>query len=425
MLRSLQEITCHPCRYIAKEYFSSYIIGSSSDYVRKNKNHSELIARVDDAYLQARGAKKETFTTTDRVKIDAVRITRPDATKWLLCINPSKAIWQERLEDLLKLSEKTNTNILCVNYRATGASDKKRPTSFDDLVLDVDSGLQKLESEGIQKNNIILYAQSIGCVIALRLATERKMKAVVQNTFALFRLMIKPFSKLLITTLHRGLHGKVERQNGIISKRISKTEIQKEKRTPRIKQRILFSLEDTFLSLPHLIFRVTYFTLSMLDNLIITRNFYLAKKDFIEIGKTIAIDTTLTLTGALSLLTSPFTNRVNNINSKIKSLYLGRSAILTFANSPKFLWIAENILTSSGWIANNAALAKSLSTSDLFIVQAHSDLTVPRELSLGHHVSDSNHTIHRPNEDRAYPDDQHDVVLDPSASPALMEFINR
>jgi hypothetical protein len=414
MLRSLQEITCHPCRYIAKNVFSSEIIASSSEALRSK--HKEVIQSITDDSL--RGAQKLSLSGQDGIKLDAVEIKRTGTTKWLLCVNPTAAIWQSRLPKLLELSEKMNVNVLCVNYRATGKSEKRRPTSFNDLFSDVETGLEKLIKDGISKDNIIMYGQSIGCVTALHLGEKHKLKVVAQNTFSLLSCMFKASAKIFGSRKVNKILISLHLQEGFTTVKDPQGNPQKgESKPARLLHRVKFSLEDAFLSLPHLALRVSYFFLSFLDNIFLQQEWALAGKDLIEIGKTVAIDTTLTITGFLSLLISPCSNKLNQLNAKLKSFYLTRSAIRTYTNSPKFIWLAEKILTSSGWVADNVKLAKAVGHQRLFIVNAHHDKKVPAEDSLGHVMSDHGHVVHRPNKEETplHPElavGDHDVVIE-------------
>lgn len=396
----LYQLACH-C--LAKYGFSQFILASSSKAVQLAHNHKQCIEEKDQTYLDSESAgtaKKITVRTKDGLDLDAVRIISqeqkdrpPEEQKWLIYVLPAKAIWQEvfkpasnmELTGLLDLAEATGKNVLCVNYRATGAnaltSALSRPGSFNDLFIDIESGLKTLT--GVRPQNIKFFAISLGSTIALHLANKyREIPiTIVQNAFQNLALLAEGFSIYLIKYVDKVLDNRIKIETGEIKK-------------PSLFQRIRFSLEDTFLSLPHLALRVTYFFLTFLNN-ILHCQIKEAGIDFFEIGKTLVIDTVLTITGLISLPLSLFTNKINQLNGLLKEFYLTHSAIKTIVRSPKFIKLAIHILQTTGWVIDNAKVALAIGKDRLCIVQVPpgNDKTIPYKASLAKAVLEIDSTF--------------------------------
>jgi hypothetical protein len=413
------------CHLIAKYQFSPFILGSSSSYVRLLNNHEQAIKALTTPYLTSISdiditIKKQTVKTSDGLTLDGVHITHKEQStlprekqKYLVYVLPAKGIWQQKISELIQLSKATKRSILCVNYRATGASTLKRPSSFKDLFCDIETSLASLT--GILKENTVLYAHSIGCSTALHLAHKYKMKAVIQNTFHTLEGLTELYSKTLVRKIIRDQILSVQEQQELPIEDKKTKEVKKVRLS--FSKRVSYALKDSFLSLPHLIVRVSYFCLSLLDNLIRCQT-EKASLDLKEIGKTVLIDLALTISGVIAIPVSLFSNRVNQFNGSLKSKYLNRPALATFAESPKFIWIAKKILDATGWSVNNTKTALAIGKENLFVVQVKHDKTIPYEFSLAKALQkvDPSFTIHTFEDHLLDQDaDQHDFM----ASPAL------
>ncbi len=336
------------CRYISKEFFSPYIIGSSAEWRRKKAEPD--INRLRDKQILING-------------VDATVIEKT-GPKWIVYVLPSKLLWQQnydkapdnakptarKITTLAQLANSTDRNVLCANYR-------KKPSSFQDVIDDVDTGVKYLLEKGVQQSDILFYAHSIGSVAALQLAKKYNTAAVIQNTFSKLEDLVEPFSKALVADNFTRIKSRVANQ-----------------KNPSIKlvEKISFILEDLTLSLPHLAIRISYFTLSLLKNLCY-RNFDEGKSDALEICKTLLIDTTITISSLFSLINI---NKVNQFNAYCKNFYLNRSAICKALSSPKFICLAKKILQKSGWHADNTSVVLSMDPNKLFIVQLPNDKTM-------------------------------------------------
>ncbi len=353
------------CYYVSKHIFSPFILASSSEYIKKKFEHAKLVKETDLTLF------KDVVATRISHKLDGVQIRKEGNQKWLIYVLPTGSIWQQILEtELLPLARESGRNVLCVNYRSTGANPINRPSSFNDLYEDVESALLTIEED--LGDDTVFYGHSLGCATALHLALKFGRRAVAQNTFGLFENLAEPYRKHLHSSTSRYLSKLIEEQQN---------------------NKLKFALIDTFLSLPHLVFRVTYFTLSLLDNIL-----HLEGKnsvlDIREIGKTILIDTILTITGLVSLILYPCANRINQFNAELKSNYLSRSAPLTFISSSKFVWLAKKILNSSGWYVDNALTALKLGKDRVFVVQAPCDQKLESKYTLAYALANSDIPIH-------------------------------
>ena len=372
------------CRYISREYFSPYIIGSSAEW-RRRKAYPE-INRLRNQQLFING-------------VDATKIAKP-SPKWIVYVLPSKLLWQQnydkdplsakttvrKITTLLDLATHTTRNVLCVNYRI-------KPSSFQDVIDDVDTGVKHLLEQDVKENDILFYAHSIGSVAALQLAKKYNTAAVIQNTFSKLEDLVEPFSKALVKDTYDSLCKRVTTQQD--------TSI-------RLKRKIQFLFIDLTLSLPHLALRISYFALSLLGNLC-KFQFSKATSDLLEIGKTIVIDTAITISSLFIFLNI---NKVNQFNANCKSHYLKRSAVCETLSSPKFIWLAKKILQKSGWHADNTAAVLSMDQAKLFIVQLPNDKTMKgATLEDGLRKADSTIQIHNFETDAAL--DSHNEMASP------------
>lgn len=363
------------CRGFVKKYFSTFIIGSCSPVVRKNHRHDYWTKKN----ITSPG-EKVTIQTPDGILLDGVQIIAdeqkslpPEKQKWLYYILPAKMIWQQifspneqtpEMTHLTTLAKQTGRNVLCVNRRGTGNSSPIRPQSFEDLFLDDDSALHSLK--GVLPENTILYAHSIGSTPGLYLAMRYDMKVVVQNTFYRLPLLGKYFARYLVSIVDKFLNRQLHYQQT----------------ASLIWKRIFYSTIDAFLSIPHLVLRVTFFFFSCLEHLL-SCYWENAIQDLLTIGKTIILDSYLTLLGCINILISLFTNNLNIYSAHLKESYIKHSALKQLAQSSKFIWLAQKILSVAGWNFDNAHAVNSLaSRGKVFVVQVPYDKTIPKDVSV-------------------------------------------
>lgn len=90
-------------------------------------------------------------------------------------------------------------------------------------------------------------------------------------------------------------------------------------------KRVTYSLRDTFFSLPHLVLRVRYLAIAIIGNCLWHRDFKSAGKNLEDLVTTVILDSLLTITGLVSLIVSPCTNKVNQFNSRANRYFLETS----------------------------------------------------------------------------------------------------
>ncbi len=108
-------------------------------------------------------------------------------------------------------------------------------------------------------------------------------------------------------------------------------------------KRVEFSLRDTFLSLPHLMVRIRYLSIALLVNCLWYCNFEEAYKNLEDIVVTVLYDSLLTITGLVSLILSPYTNRINQFNSGLNYYFLTHSTLIE---------IAPRLFKNCTWLRN-------------------------------------------------------------------------
>lgn len=344
-----------------------------------------------------------TLETSDGIKLDSVKIKHqnllaPSEERWIVCILGNEGRWQNSYNDLLFLAHHTALNVLCINPRGVGNSTYIHPSSFEDLFSDVDTGVLHLLNEGVLSNNIVLHGHSLGGASALHVASRRGLAAIAQNTFAKVDQVIphhlNAFAEITSDFLNR------------------LSTVQQNPAARDLLWLLLFSAKDLLFSLPHLAIRVTYFFFSMLENLVCCE-FKEAIKDLMEIGKTLFIDTVLTITGFISLIALPFTKKVHALNGTLNSFFLERAALPRVLASPKTAWLAKQLLTCTGWNADNYTAASRL--RNVFVMHPTEDHVIPYTASLPVALRDglSPHTLTSYD---LHPDADHNTIILPAAS---------
>jgi hypothetical protein len=363
--------------FIAKKFFSCFIVGSTSRSIKISQKHEEAIKSV---HLEMRnGLKFEELIGVDGIKILQERST----DEWIVYTLPSCGIWQKLLEDtLIPIAQNSGRNLLCVNYPGAGKN-RGKPNSFNHLLNNVEKGLKKIDAT---PENTVFMGHSLGCASALRLADKYEgTNVVIQNTFSKLDLLAKPYREILKKTLERAQKNQTRlEKDGEVFDRNTKQYV---KKPLKIVQRLNLAAKDAFLSIPQL-----------LENLF-RLQFKTALLDAKEIGKTILIETALTILGIASVPISLVSNKINRIKGKLKSFYTSRSAVLTFVNSNKFLTLAKQILKTAGWEIDNYQVFEKLVKRGVspFVVQVEKDDTIPENARLSKKILESypNYLIHK------------------------------
>ena len=142
-----------------------------------DKDISQTPADVGLHYEDAR------FTTTDGVQLHGWFIPAPGSessenSDTLLWFHGNAGNISHRLDNLLLLSRRLNINILIFDYRGYGNSHGK--PSEPGLYADAEAALAYLRSRpDIDATRLTLFGRSLGCAVAVDLATRHPVKAVI------------------------------------------------------------------------------------------------------------------------------------------------------------------------------------------------------------------------------------------------------
>lgn len=364
--------------HIFGKYISSrFVLPSSSNSCRNNFVTKYLLQTTTDASLAAEisemsnvsSAKQVTVVTDDEIKLDGVEIIAkeqeglpPEMQKWSILVLPNLTLWQQICHlFLIPFTNSTGINLLCVNYRMTGNSQKNRPSSFNEACLDPDGALQTLFKRGVLPKNILMQGISFGAVPVLYLADHYKKQGIslmhlVQNTF-----------KKVQDVIPEGLHriGK-----SFYNSRLERILRQESSETTKV-DRALLALRDAFFSLPHLALRIRLLATCILGNLL-TCKLTAVKDNLIDLSKTVVFDVILTLSGFISFFLSPFTNRLNRFNASLNRYFLDNSLLIAFITSSKVEKFAKKIVSYSGWDANNEEVIERLQEGYIFFTPTDS-----------------------------------------------------
>ncbi|MBM3192774.1 MAG: hypothetical protein FJZ59_00885 [Chlamydiae bacterium] len=350
---------------------SRFILPSSSTSCRRDFVTKQILQETTSRSLLTEisetenisSAKEITLKTDDEIHLDGIEIISkaqenfpPHEQKWSILALPNLTLWQQICHLLLiPFTSSTEINLLCVNYRMTGNSEKKRPSSFDEICLDIDAAVQELLKRGVNPKNILLHGISLGGATALHVANHYQkqgisLTCIVQNTFNKAQEVVPEGLQRLAKSIYK------QRLDRILTQESTKT---------TTFDRALLSLRDAFFSLPHLALRVRLLATCILGNLL-RCNLIGIKENVIDLLKTICFDVILTLTGFLSFFLSPFTNRLNHFNASLNRYFLDNSLLLAFITSSKIEWVARKIVAYSGWDPDNEKIINYTKQGNIF-----------------------------------------------------------
>lgn len=147
-------------------------------------NKNELKLNLIDVTIKAEG----------NAQLDGVEILNPkqrglppDQQKWIIYYPGSAETYEESLEKLHALSEGTEANVLCANYRGVGNS-TGGVVHHTDILADGEATLQHLKNKGIPLQNTIVYGFSQGGAVATHLAANNpQLSLCVDRSFATFQ----------------------------------------------------------------------------------------------------------------------------------------------------------------------------------------------------------------------------------------------
>jgi len=133
------------------------------------------INSYDDTDIQFK-FKKISIPSTERIVLNSWYSFKDPSYKTLVFFHGNAGNLNNRIYKLNKINE-LNVNFLIVSWRGFSGN-KGKPTELG-LYQDARNAIKWLEQEGIAKNNIILYGESLGTGVALELAQDSKYAGIV------------------------------------------------------------------------------------------------------------------------------------------------------------------------------------------------------------------------------------------------------
>ncbi len=157
-------------------------------------------ANLDDHKLKFRTNNPYTtrtfeLTTGDGARIDGMTIFKDEKSKenfnqgnsdqkWIILVNGNADHYENKLDFVKGYGQEVGANVLVFNYRGVGRSEKE-PVKADDLVQDLDTCFQFLQSKGIKDENIVLHGYSLGGGVATQAAALHPAAGLInQNSFS-------------------------------------------------------------------------------------------------------------------------------------------------------------------------------------------------------------------------------------------------
>lgn len=151
------------------------LIESSSKEIDELKGSVAEINRIhqarNDFISKNTNAEQVTVETEDGVEIDTVKIKNGKSDKWIVYFCPNASCYEVQLDELKKISDLTGANVYTGNYRGVMRS-KGGIRSTHDMILDGKAMVQKLISEGVPPENILIQGWSIGGGVATEVAAN-------------------------------------------------------------------------------------------------------------------------------------------------------------------------------------------------------------------------------------------------------------
>ncbi|MBA3816475.1 MAG: alpha/beta hydrolase [Parachlamydiaceae bacterium] len=115
-------------------------------------------------------AEQITIKTVDGIELDTIKIKNSHSNKWIVYFGPNAECYEKIMEGLKEISEKTGANVYTGNYRGVMRS-HGAIQSTNDMVLDGKAMVQKLLSEGIPEEDMLIHGHSIGGAVATEVAS--------------------------------------------------------------------------------------------------------------------------------------------------------------------------------------------------------------------------------------------------------------
>jgi hypothetical protein len=132
-------------------------------------------------------AQQVTIETADGVKLDNLVIHNPEQNetpaneqKWVVYFMGNACCYEECLEEMKELSQRTGANVLIGNPRGVFRSEGLA-TKSKQLILDGEAKVQYLKNLGVDTKNILLHGHSLGGGIATAVAVNHQEEGHEMN----------------------------------------------------------------------------------------------------------------------------------------------------------------------------------------------------------------------------------------------------
>lgn len=275
--------------------------------------------------------------------LEGFQVLYPSSRKWVINFHGNGAFVHVTKPFLHQFAHDYQVNVVDINYRGTGRSGGGNPCCFQDIVNDGKALVEHLLARGIPREDISIIGHSLGGAVSLGVAKDYQLPAIIQNTFSSTMDMVEHFV------------------------------------SPQVEDYIN---NNVIIPPPlELLFRVTYFVLSFIENLI-TCEFIKAAINLKEIVKTIFFDTLLTATWILCCAPEEWSVTLRQQMQSDEG-----NLIVHIARSPRFQWLAQKLLSFTGWDVDNVAAWNALHAYKLAFV-ADNDEVIPLRASLGGRLID-------------------------------------
>ncbi len=126
--------------------------------------------------------ERVTINSTDGVKLKGFHIPAPKGVtkKTVLYIHGVRNNTDNCLDEIKKIQDKLNVNVLVVDPRGFGDSTYDKEITCDGLINDGKAMYDYLvQKKGLDKENIAIFAHSLGTAIAIEVANEKPVKTLI------------------------------------------------------------------------------------------------------------------------------------------------------------------------------------------------------------------------------------------------------
>ncbi len=342
-LMYLLELMQNTCGQIVSNYFVPTFPGPSKTF-----DVQPIIDTINNGDICK--IKKINIDLDDGGFLDGVTLHYNEADKlefkdqqWHIVFNGQMHSYEQDFEKRPELVEFLNdykVNVLRFNYKGVGESKGDKYKNFEEVIKDGSEVIEYLLNKGVKLENISIEGISFGGAVALHVSQHfGGIKKVIQHTFT--------STEMLIAILHKTIFTK------FINRTITES-ITKPYKEIGFADKIIYAIKDIVVSPIECAVRTAYFIKDSICNLFSKKESN--TNNLKEITKSIVLDNLLIVTGFLALLTSPFTQKIHEVNAYLNLLMRKdkeKSIIDDFFASPLFHEYLNKIVSFSNWKIDN------------------------------------------------------------------------